>query len=191
MPDRGLLILSVAVMGLLLPALVSGIQVAVPATAAAVVLGAAFLLRMPRAFNIDMLPVLPVVLAVSLFIVVQTAHSHGLGAILGQAAGSGEDFGELLRLAGAGAAAANAVNNLPAYLALEPMAETPVRLGALLIGVNLGAIVTPWGSLATLLWYDRMRAMGLRVKWDRFMLAGLVTGVVTVGAAAAALALVR
>lgn len=149
MPDRGLLILSVAVMGLLLHALVSGIQVAVPATAAAVVVG---------------------------------AHSHGLGAILGQAAGSGEDFGELLRLAGAGAAAANAVNNLPAYLALEPMAETPVRLGA---------IVTPWGSLATLLRYDRMRAMGLRVKWGRFMLARLVAGVVTVGAAAAARVLVR
>lgn len=190
-PDRGLLRLSMAVMGLLLPALVSGIQVAVPATAAALVLAAAFLLRMPRAFKTDMLPVLPVILAVSLFIVVQTAHSHGLGALLGQAAGSGEGFRDLLRLAGAGAAASNAVNNLPAYLALEPAAETPVRLGALLIGVNLGAVVTPWGSLATLLWYDRMRTQRLRVRWGRFMLAGLVAATGTTAAATAALAFLR
>ena len=186
-PGRGLLVLSMVVMGLLLPALVSGIQVAIPATAAALVLGAAFLVRRPRAFSPKMLPILPVVLTLCLFILVQTAHSHGLAAMVGQAAGTGESFPDLLRLAGAGAVASNAVNNLPAYLALEPSAATPVRLGALLIGVNLGAIVTPWGSLATLLWYDRMRAMGLKIRWGRFMAASLGAMVLTVTAATAAL----
>lgn len=188
-PDRGLLWLSMGVVALLLPALVSGIQVAIPATVAALVLGVAFLMRRPRAFSMDMLPILPVVLAVSLFTLVQTANSHGLGTLLAQVAGSGEGFGDLLRLAGAGAGAANAVNNLPAYLALETTADTPVRLAALLIGTNLGSFVTPWGTLATLLWYDRMRALGLQVKWGRYMAASLAVAAGTVTAAAAALAI--
>ncbi|KAD4060314.1 arsenic transporter [Arthrobacter yangruifuii] len=188
-PDRALLILSAVVVALLLPALVSGINVAIPSTAAAAVLAAGFLFRQRSAFSADMLPVMPVVLAVSLFILVQTAHSHGLGTLLAQAAGSGEGFGDLLRLAGAGALASNAVNNLPAYLALEPAAGSPVRLAALLVGVDLGAIVTPWGSLATLLWYDRMRSMGVAVQWGRFIAASGAAAVVTVTAATAALAL--
>lgn len=190
-PDRGLLVLSAVVVALLLPALVSGIQVAVPTTVAAVILLGGFLLRRRSALGWDMLPVMPVVLAVSLFVLVQTAHSHGLGALLAQAAGTGEGFGDLLQLAGAGALAANAVNNLPAYLALEPSAESPVRLAALLVGVNLGAIVTPWGSLATLLWYDRMRSMGVAVRWGRFIAASGIAAVATVTAATAALVLVR
>ncbi|MCC3277954.1 arsenic transporter [Arthrobacter sp. zg-Y40] len=188
-PDRGLLVLSGAVVALLLPALVSGIHVAIPASAAAIILAAGFLVRQRSAFAWDMVPVMPVVLAVSLFVLVQTAHSHGLASLLAQAAGSGEGFGDLLQLAGAGAVASNAVNNLPAYLALEPAADTPVRLAALLVGVNMGAIVTPWGSLATLLWYDRMRSMGVAVRWGRFIAASSVAAVVTVTAATAALSL--
>ena len=190
-PDRGLLVLGAVVVALLLPALVSGINVAVPATAAAAVLAVGFLLRRRSAFTWGMLPVMPVVLAVSLFILVETAHSHGLGALLARAAGTGEDLGALLQLAGAGALASNAVNNLPAYLALEPAAGSPVRLAALLVGVNLGAIVTPWGSLATLLWYDRMRSMGVAVRWGRFIAASAVAAVATVVVATAALSLAR
>ena len=56
------------------------------------------------------------------------------------------------------------VNNLPAYLALEPVAaDAPQRLMALLIGVNGGPLVTPWASLATLLW----RAAVPRAAWRR------------------------
>ena len=190
-PDRGLLLLTIVVLALLLPALVSGINVAIPTTAAAAVLAVGFLMRRRSAFSLQMLPVMPVVLAFSLFVLVQTAHSHGLGTLLAQAAGAGEGFGDLLQLAGAGALASNAVNNLPAYLALEPAADSPARLAALLVGVNMGAIVTPWGSLATLLWYDRMRSMGVAVRWGRFMAASLGAAVVTVTGAAAALALVR
>jgi arsenical pump membrane protein len=40
---------------------------------------------------------------------------------------------------------ANVVNNLPAYLALEAASsDAPVRLMALLIGVNAGPLVTVW-----------------------------------------------
>lgn len=188
-PSRPLLVVSMVVVGLLLPALVTGIAVWIPATAAALILAAAFLMKRRSVFAPAMLPVLPIVLSVSLFILVQTAHAHGLAGFLAQAAGSGEDLAGLMQLAGAGALAANTVNNLPAYLALEPTAESPLRLAALLVGVNIGAIVTPWGSLATLLWYDRMRSLDVAVRWGRFVAASLAAAVVTVAAATAALAL--
>jgi arsenical pump membrane protein len=67
------------------------------------------------------------------------------------------------------------INNLPAYLALEPVAGTsPDRLLALLVGTNVGPLITLWASLATLLWRDRCRARGLRIPPLRFAAAGLV-----------------
>ena len=67
-------------------------------------------------------------------------------------------------MAGSGALSANVVNNLPAYIALESVtADAPQRLMALLIGVNVAPLVTPWASLATLLWAQRCRARGIRI----------------------------
>ena len=67
------------------------------------------------------------------------------------------------------------VNNLPAYLAVESSAlDAPIRLAALLIGVNAGCLVTPWASLATLLWAGRCRAAGVQVSWLRFGGLGLL-----------------
>ena len=78
---------------------------------------------------------------------------------------------------------ANAINNLPAYLVLEPAAGDPVALMALLIGVNLGPLVTPWASLATLLWHHRVTALGVEIRWGRFALWGVVAAVPTVALA--------
>lgn len=74
----------------------------------------------------------------------------------------------------------NGVDNLPAYLALEPLAGSPVRTGALLIGVNAGALVTPWASLAVLLWHHRLTAMGVRLSWRRYVLLSLAVAPTTV-----------
>ncbi|MGV0435074.1 hypothetical protein ACUY3H_08985 [Corynebacterium ureicelerivorans] len=60
-------------------------------------------------------------------------------------------------VAATGAATANAVNNIPAYLLLEPAAGDAASAMALLVGVNAGSVVTPWASLATLLWADQLR----------------------------------
>jgi Na+/H+ antiporter NhaD/arsenite permease-like protein len=84
---------------------------------------------------------------------------------------------------------ANAVDNLPAYLALEPVAGSPVRIAALLIGVNAGAIITPWGSLATLLWHSRLRALDVEFRWSRYVLLGLIAAPLTVVLATIGLAL--
>ncbi|MCI6206448.1 MAG: ArsB/NhaD family transporter [Corynebacterium glucuronolyticum] len=72
--------------------------------------------------------------------------------------------------AGAGAAVANLTNNLPAYLTLEPFAP----MGPLLIGVNAGPLITPWASLANLLWMTLAAAKGVRIPMSLFVVSGLV-----------------
>jgi len=174
---------------LLAPAFVSGITPAVPAGVAAVVLIAVFAWRRREALRPSLLPWQTVILVAGLFLVVQTLTAHGLDRLLAPVAGTGEGFGAHLRLAGTSALTANAVDNLPAYLAVEPLAGSASRLVAVLIGVNLGPLVTPWASLATLLWLERCRARGVRISLPRFALLGLVGAVVCVVAATAALQL--
>lgn len=76
-----------------------------------------------------------------------------------------------LQVALVATATANLVNNLPAYLLLEHLVPTRDS-AALLVGVDLGPLVTPWASLATLLWAQRCRARGVPVPWWRFVLSG-------------------
>nr|WP_244954246.1 SLC13 family permease [Spelaeicoccus albus] len=185
--DKPLLVTSGTVVAALLPALVSGVPVWIPSTAAAVLLTAAFAVRRPGTLRPALIPWRAVSIAAVLFIVVQAAAAHGLTTAVLTLAGTGNGYPELLRLAGVAALAANVVNNLPAYLALEPAAGTPIRLGALLIGVNLGAIVTPWASLAVLLWHERVASLGVRMSWRRYSLVGLGLTVVLVPAAVGAL----
>ncbi len=40
--------------------------------------------------------------------------------------------------------------------------------------MNAGPLVTPWASLATLLWAARCRSAGVRISWGAFALRGLV-----------------
>jgi arsenical pump membrane protein len=183
--DPVLLRTGYAVLAVLLPALVSGVPVALSATVAAAVLTVLFAVRRRDTLTFRLIPVNPLLLALSLFVLVTTAHAQGLDAFLAPAAGDGEGFVDLLQLAAVGAGGANAVNNLPAYLALEPSGTTPLRLAALLIGVNLGPLVTPWGSLATLLWAERLRSLGVTVRWVPFAVAGLLVTALLLPAAVA------
>lgn len=185
--DRTLLKAAAVTLLVLLPALVSGVPVQYPAIAAAAVLLVVFLRRRPSVLRWSMVPWRPLMLTVGLFMLMEALHAHGLTALLAGVAGSGESLPALLQLAGLGAGAANAANNLPAYLALEPVAGSPARLAALLIGVNLGPLVTPWASLATLLWHERLRVLNVPVRWGGFAVAGLVAVVLTVPLAVLAL----
>ncbi|MGA1812471.1 SLC13 family permease [Frondihabitans sp. 4ASC-45] len=176
--DRPLFVVAAVVVVLLVPALVSGIEVWIPAAGAALVLVVAFAIRRRAALKLTLVPWGTLLFASGLFLVVAAAQALGLARLLGDLVGTGDDFGSLLRLAGGAALSANAVNNLPAYLALEPVGGSELRLVAILIGVNLGCIVTPWASLATLLWHGRLSALDVEVPWKRFILAGLVLTVV-------------
>jgi arsenical pump membrane protein len=125
------------------------------------------------------------VLAVAaLFVVIDAALQLGLQPVLASLAGEGTSPADLTRVAGAGALAANAVNNLPAYIALESVtSDAPARLMALLIGVNVAPLVTPWASLATLLWAQRCRARGIQISMKSLAVQGLLCAVVSAGLA--------
>ncbi|MGO4186332.1 SLC13 family permease [Pseudarthrobacter sp. TAF60_1] len=185
--DRVLLGGTAVVLALLLPALVSGVPVWIPAAAAALVLAAVFAFRRPRVLKVQLVPWSLLLFASGLFLVMETARHLGASAFVGQLAGTGESFPELLRLAATGAAGSNVLNNLPAYLLAEPLAETPQRMAALLIGVNAGPLITPWASLATLLWHDRLVRMNVLITWRGYALFGLMVAPLTVFAAVLAL----
>ncbi|OUE29773.1 Arsenical pump membrane protein [Clavibacter michiganensis] len=189
--DRVLLVGSAVVVGLLVPALVSGVEVWIPALAAAVVLAVLTAVRRPRALRLGLLPWQLVVFASGLFIVMEAAQSLGLTAVMAAISGQGQDAASLFRLAGVATLSANAVDNLPAYLALEPVAGSPERLVAILVGVNAGPLITPWASLATLLWHERLVSMGVHIRWSRYVLLGLVVAPLTVGLAMLAFVLTR
>lgn len=165
--DRPLFLVAVAACGLLVPALLLGIPVATAASASALLLVLAFVLRRRAELRWSLVPWRLVMMVEGLFLVVSALGPHGLDVALRDAAGHGG-----LRTAAAAAIGANLVNNLPAYLALERVVPSRGLLDVL-IGVNVGPLVLPWGSLATLLWIERCRARGLEVRMRQFALAGL------------------
>lgn len=188
--DRVLLGTATAVCLLLVPAFLTGVAVVWPASAAGLLLVALFAWRDREALRWSLLPVRVVAVVLVLFVVARWLGEHVLATVLSEAAGRGEGFGAYLRLATVGAAGANGIDNLPAYLAVEPVADgSPARLMALLIGVNTGPLLTPWASLATLLWHERCRSAGVRVSWRAFAVRGLVAVPLLLVACTAALAL--
>lgn len=187
--DRVLFWVSAVVVAVLIPLLVSGMPVWIPATAAAMVLVVAFAVRDRAGVRLGLVPWGLLLFAGGLFLVVEAAHSLGLATVLATVTGNGDDAGALLRMSASGFLGGNAINNLPAYLALEPVADSPARIAALLVGVNAGPLVTPWASLAVLLWHDRLRALDVELSWRRYLLLGLVAAPLTVLLATLALAL--
>ncbi len=184
---RGLFVLALLVCCALGPAFAAGADPLAASSVAAAVLVIGCVVACRDALGWYLLPWKLVVGVSVLFVVVQVAHDRGLTDLLAPLAAGGRSLGALLALGGVAAVAANAVDNLPAYLAVEPAAGSPIRVAALLVGVNAGALVTPWASLATLLWATRCRAAGVEVSWRRFAWRGLLLTVVLVPAAVTAL----
>lgn len=83
-------------------------------------------------------------------------------------------FTSLLTTGVLGALCANIANNLPAYLALESISGSGDGLLMLLVGVNAGSIITPWASLANLLWIRMASERGVKLDMARFSKLGLV-----------------
>lgn len=107
-------------------------------------------------------------------------HAGLLDPLLEWLGGQGGGARGAFVLALTGGAVANLINNIPAYLALEPAVDSARGLMALLVGVNAAPIITPWASLATLLWADQARRQGVQVRWRTFILLGLVIAPVAV-----------
>jgi len=174
------------------PLFAVGLPPAWVSTAAAVVLVAVLGLRSPGLLRRVSVPWRMAVAVAVLFALVQLALRHGLQSVLASVAGTGTSAGDLLRVGAVGAVGANLVDNLPTYAALESVtADHPLRLMALLVGVDVGPLVTPWASLATLLWAQRCRARGVRIDARSLALQGLACAVGSCGLALGALVLVR
>ncbi|WP_424216737.1 SLC13 family permease (plasmid) [Streptomyces sp. BI20] len=125
------------------------------------------------------LPFLAFVLALG--IVVRAVVDGGLGAGLARVLPDGASLPALLAIAGIAAVLANLINNLPAVLALLPLAagaaatSGPGPLLAVLLGVNIGPNLTYAGSLATLLWRRIAHQHDHEIALREFTLLGLAT----------------
>lgn len=150
---------------------------------------AVFAVRRRDSLHLGLPPYQVLAFVTGLFLVIETLSRHGLDTVMRSLVGDNP-----FRTAAAGGLLANLVNNLPAYLAGESViplsgGHADQQLLALLIGVGVAPVVTPWGSLATLLWYERCRARGVRVPVVRFALTGVVLAVAGTAAAVGALVL--
>lgn len=178
--DTVLLRVAGGVVVLLLPfLLIEGARPWIPTSVAAVAMVALFAWRRPGALRPGILPIPLMLFASGLFLVVETAQARDMNALLAALAGGGDHLTSLLSVAALGAVGANTLNNLPAYLLLEPLGGSLLRLGALLIGVNAAPLVAPWGSLATLLWHQRLESMKVGMPWRTFVLLGLLVAPLT------------
>ncbi|GAA3702289.1 ArsB/NhaD family transporter [Terrabacter ginsenosidimutans] len=187
--DRLLMQITAGVCIVLAPAFVIGIQPALASLPAAGLLVVATYWRAPELLRRIKVPWLTVMGICVLFLVIDAALRLGLESWLRTVVGNGGGVADLLRVSGLGVLASNGINNLPAYLALEPaVTDSPARLAALLIGVNAGPIVTMWGSVATLLWASRCRSAGLTVDAGRIARTGALCAVTVVAAATLTLA---
>ncbi len=139
------------------------------------------------------------VYAIGMFVVITAAYRAGALAIVTEplragvsvAAGAPGAIG-----AGALAAAlAAVVNNLPAtligVLSLRAVggvgAVSHIAVYAILLGVDIGSKLTPFGSLATLLWLGVLERHGQRISWGHYLRENWWVALLTLSAALAAL----
>jgi len=171
-----------AVLAALLLAGVLGWPIAVPAllggaimAAIAIRRGAATVPTLARDVSWSVLP-----FVIGMFTIIRGAERIWLDRL-----GGGVNLGDgglvdLLVVGFASAFGANLINNIPMIGALigllgnaAPPARDALALAALL-GVNLGSIVTPFGSLATLLWLAIIRRKGEKLSSLGYMRISIV-----------------
>jgi arsenical pump membrane protein len=130
------------------------------------------LVKVARAADVPFL-----VFVLGLGIVVAAVTGNGLGRALRLLLPGGTSLPALLATAALAAVLANVINNLPAVLALVPLATAvgPAAILAVLVGVNIGPNLTYTGSLATLLWRRVLRQHGSGPSLREFTRLGLLT----------------
>jgi len=189
--DRRLFLVAGAACVLFVIGILVGVPIGIASSVSAGVLVVAFAVWGRNALRPGLVPWRLLVFVIGLFLVVQTISRHGLDGLVEGLVGSGGGALGVARAAGTGAGLSNLVNNLPAYVAGEsviPVGNHTQLLG-LLIGTNVGPVITPWASLATLLWYERCLATGVKVRLGRFMATGAALAVTALAATVGALLL--
>ncbi len=177
--------------GLFIVGILVGVSIYWSAAVCAAGLVVAFLFWERGQLRWRLLPWRLLVFVTGLFLVVDTVGRHGLSDWMTALIGTDPGPSGVARAAATGGVLSNVLNNLPVYVAGEavvPIANHDQLLG-LLIGTNVGPLITPWASLATLLWAERCRSAGVRVSWPRFILTGALAATVTLAASVGALLL--
>lgn len=130
---------------------------------------------------------------IGMFVVIRAAQQAWLAALGDQLTLARHDLPALLAMAFGTALGANVVNNIPmigAAIGLlaraDPAAREPLALAAVL-GTNLGPTITPFGSLATMLWLTTIRRRGHPLPTLAYVQVGLLTAPPTLLAATLAL----
>jgi len=166
-------------------------QIGLAALAAAGVAVVAFAVFDRSALRLHLIPWQLLILVTGLFLVVPTLSRYGLAEVMTALIGTDSGAVGAYRAAATGAGVSNLLNNLPAYTAGEAVVPPDDRqtLLALLIGTNVGSIVTPWASLATLLCLEACRQYKLRVPMVAFVLTGLGLAVTALAVSVGALLL--
>jgi arsenical pump membrane protein len=165
--DRALFAAASVACALFIGMLLLDVPVWAAASAAAVLVVGAFAVRARERLAWSLIPWQLLVFVTALFLVVPTLSRYGLADAMRWLLGAGDPY----RGAAVGAGLSNLINNLPAYTALEEVAGRE-ELPAVLIGTNVGSVITPWASLATLLWFESCRRHGVKVPMGRFVATG-------------------
>jgi arsenical pump membrane protein len=169
--------------------ILAGVSLYWMAAICAIALVIAFLVWERRQLRWQLLPWRLLVFVTGLFLVVDTVGRHGLSDWMTALIGTDPGAGGVARAAATGGVLSNVLNNLPVYVAGE--AVVPVanhtQLFGLLIGTNVAPLITPWASLATLIWAERCRTAGVQIQWRRFVVTGAITATLVTAASVGAL----
>jgi arsenical pump membrane protein len=189
--DRRLFLVASAACVLFIAGILTGLPLGLASSVSAGLVVISFAARSRESLRPALIPWRLLVFVIGLFLVVQTISKHGLGTVTATLIGSDGGTSGAFRAAVTGAGMSNVLNNLPSYVAGEAVipAANHNQLLALLIGTNVGPIITPWASLATLLWYERCRSTGVDIPLKKFMLTGAGLAVAGLTAAVCALLL--
>jgi arsenical pump membrane protein len=172
--DRVLFRTSAAACLIFIGGILSEVPIGLASAVSAGILVIAFFVRRRSTLQWRLVPWRLLIFVIGLFLVVDTISRNGLDRLVHGLIGGDDGVSGAIRAAATGAGLSNLVNNLPAYVAGESVVpvDNHTQLLALLVGTNVGPVITPWASLATLLWFERCRAVGVTVPLVRFMLTG-------------------
>ncbi|MBB6729417.1 ArsB/NhaD family transporter [Cohnella zeiphila] len=180
--DRGVFRFSWLVLALILAGYALSGKLGIPVSAVAC--GGSFALWVLAAWRgsvdtrevVRRTPWLIVVFALSMYLVVYGLYLHGATDGFRHLLDSAVHGGEASAVFGSGllfSLLASVLNNLPAVLISSlsiHQIQGPASLPfAALIGLSIGAKLTPIGSLATLLWMDLLRAEGVEIGWGLYV----------------------
>jgi arsenical pump membrane protein len=122
-----------------------------------------------------------ILFSLGMYLVVMGLHNQGMSALINQLLEQLSGWGLTISATGTGFLAmvlSGVMNNLPTVLinslaipdayAIDPVVRE-VMVYANVIGCNIGAKITPIGSLATLLWLNVLARKGLHISWVQYV----------------------